>query len=97
MKFVNKPCQGVVRKDRGNDRNQVRRHAKNAFDVCHCAGVIIQPNLSKQGVPSQADKKVATTRTQTARWWILYFISFLIIQRLEFRLQADSRARWSLV
>ena len=97
MKFVNKPCQGVVRKDRRNNRNQVRRHAKSAFDVCHCASVIIQPNLSKQGVPSQSDKEVDNDENPNRKVMDLVFHQFSDYPAIGIWIASGFTRGWLLV
>ena len=58
MQFCEQPGQAVIEHNRGDDRDQIGERAVRGFDVCHGAGVVIQPRLAKERVPSQPDKEM---------------------------------------
>ena len=52
------PGQGIINNDRRNNRQKVSAYAVITLDIGHCASVKIEPLLTKDGVPSPADKLV---------------------------------------
>jgi len=50
------PGQGIIHEDRSNNRDYIGDNTVRLFDVGHGLGVIIQPQVAKQCVPSKADQ-----------------------------------------
>lgn len=58
MQLNEEPRERVIHDDRGNNANQIRDDVVWWFDVRHAAGVVVQPRLTKERVPSEPDEEM---------------------------------------
>jgi hypothetical protein len=58
MHLREKPGQRVIDQERRNDSDHVWNGIMRLFDIRHGAGVVIQPRLAEERVPSKPDKEM---------------------------------------
>ena len=56
--FYEEPGQRVVHNDGRNNRDRVWDEVMRGLDIGHGPGVVVQPRLAKQRIPSEPDKEM---------------------------------------